>query len=141
MIIILVLLNGGTELEDPFKILPKLRVDKISMLYQTNTIYKEEHVETTEKQLGAEESRASHENELAEEDIYRTDSNSALTSLKIHSSDQRISVTPINYPIDQAIIETGGLNYKSVRLDDEERRQIEFLREKINPPIENLRKN
>jgi hypothetical protein len=141
VIIILVLRNGSTQVEDPFQILPKLRIDKISMLYQTDVGTKEEVVGINERQTRTKKSNAAKDTEPDEGDVYRTDSNSAVTVSYMHTSDQQISVTPLNYPIDHAIIEAGGLNYKIVRLNDEERRQIELLREKMNPPVENLRKN
>ena len=58
------------------------------------------------------------------------------SSLK-ESSIERISVTASNYLPDQAVIMGGGLNYKIVRLDEEERREIEILREKIDISSEN----
>lgn len=140
VIVILVLRNGGTEIEDPFQVLPKLREDKIFMLHQPS-IGSNEVVDSREISTHTEESSASSENELEERTVYSTDTNSSLTSSYQSSSNQRISVTPINYRLDRAIIETGGLNYKVVRLDDEELKQIEFLREKINPSAENHRNN
>lgn len=140
VIVILVLRNGGTEIEDPFQVQPKLREDKIFMLYQPS-IVSNEAAGIREKSTPPEESLVSSENESEVRTVYRTDTNSSLTRSYRPSSEQRISVTPINYRLDHAIIETGGLNYKVVRLDDEERRQIEFLREKISPSAENPRKN
>jgi hypothetical protein len=140
VIVILVLRNGGTEIEDSFQVQPKLREDKIFMLYKPS-IVSNEASDISEKSTRPEEYIASSENELEERTLYRTDTNSSLTRSYRLSSEQRISVTPINYQLDHAIIETGGLNYKVVRLDDEERKQIEFLREKINPSAENPRKN
>lgn len=140
VIVILVLRNGGTEIEDPFQVQPKLREDKIFTLYQPS-IVSNEASGISEKSTRPEESLVSSENELEERTVYRTDTNSSLTRSYRPSSEQRISVTPVNYRLDHTIIETGGLNYKVVRLDDEERKQIEFLREKINPSDENLRKN
>lgn len=143
VVIILFLLEGTVgDVEDPFQIMPKLREEQIAMQDQPATISGRRVVGEGNNQIVEEKSyNTVRDKSKSKKETYRSDSNLRQTSSLKESSIERISVTASNYLPDQAVIMGGGLNYKIVRLDEEERRQIEILREKIDISSENLRKN
>lgn len=143
VVIILFLLKGTVgDVEDPFQIMPKLREEQITRQDQPAIISGREVVGEVKDQIdGDEYYNTVREKSKSKKETYRSDSNLLQASSINESSIERISVTASNYLPDQAVIMGGGLNYKIVRLDEEERREIEILREKIDISSENLRKN
>ncbi len=143
VVIILFLLKGTVgDVEDPFQIMPKLREEQIAKQDQPTTISRREVVGEVKNQIDEEKSyNTVRDKSKSKKETYRSDSNLLQASSLKERSIERISVTASNYLPDQAVIMGGGLNYKIVRLDEEERREIEILREKIDISSENLRKN
>jgi len=84
--------------------------------------------------------QTSNESE-SKNDFYKGDSNITEASSFENTSLERISVTTSNYLPDQTIIMSGGLNYKIIRVGEEERKMIEMLREKINIATDYQRNN
>jgi hypothetical protein len=123
-VIILFLLKGNSsDAEDPFQVMPKMR---------------------SEEQLGNVPDKVSTDetsNQSHQEKSNKQDSNIIETLTLVNASIERISVLTSNYLPDQAVIRSGGLNYKIVRLGDEERKMIEMLREKINSTTEHQQNN
>lgn len=113
-VIILFLLKGNVNNgEDPFQLIPKLREEQI--------IDKKENLRVEIK----DETRS-------QKDLKSGDSNVTFASSYDAASLDRISVTTTNYLPNQAVIMSGGLNFKVIRIDSEERKQIEMLRQKMN---------
>lgn len=132
-VIILFLLKGNVnDIEDPFQTMPKLREEPILKQDQLETVSDKIFTDETNKQSKRKKSndRASNESESKNE-FYRVDSNVIETATLENTSMERISVTTSNYTPDQTIIMGGGLNYKIVRVGDEERKMIKMLKEKI----------
>lgn len=120
-VIILLLLKGNANNgEDPFQLIPKLREEQI--------------LDKKEK------SKAENETQVPKESK-SGDSNVTLASSYDASALDRISVTTTNYLPNQAVIMRGGLNYKVIRIDSEERKQIEMLRQKMNISLEYQQNN
>lgn len=142
-VLILFLLKGTVnEMEDPFQLIPKLREESIVMqdglgIPSTKNI-------PAEKKMRNETSNSSdladNKSEIPKS-LYRADSNDIQVSSLTHASIDRISVHTTNYIPDQAVVTAGGLNYKAVRLGEEEQRQVDLLREKVVYNQEILRKN
>ena len=142
-VIILFLLKGNTpDVEDPFQIMPKLREEQNHKQDQLGTGSDKIIVEETNNLSKREKSngRTSKESE-SRNNFHDGDSNIIETSSFGNTSIERISVTASNYLPDQAIIVSGGLNYKVVRVGGEERKMIEMLREKINSTPKYKRNN
>jgi len=133
-VIILFLLKGNTpDVEDPFQIMPKLREEQNHKQDQLGTGSDKIIAEETNNLSKREKSNGQTSNESeSRNNFHDGDSNIIETSSFGNTSIERISVTASNYLPDQAIIMSGGLNYKIVRVGGEERKMIEILREKIN---------
>lgn len=128
-VIILFLLKGnGTDAEDPFNIIPKLREDQI---------VEKELLGNVSVKISTDETNSQSKRVKSNE----KDSNIIKASALGSESIERISVKVSNYLPDQAITRSGGLNYKIVRLDGKERKMIEMLREKINSTTEYQQNN
>ena len=142
-VIILFLLRGNvSDAEDPFQIIPKLREEQNLMQDQFGTVLDKIIADET-KRLGKSEKsndQTSNESE-SKNDFYKGDSNITEASSFENTSLERISVTTSNYLPDQTIIMSGGLNYKIIRVGEEERKMIEMLREKINIATDYQRNN
>jgi len=133
-VIILFLLKGNVnETEDPFQIMPKLREEKILQQDQPGTVSDRTIAKKTNIPVKKEKSndRAIIDSE-SKNDFYRRDSNISEVTVGEASSIERISITTSNYLPDQTMIIEGGLNYKMVRSNEDERREIEVLRKKLN---------
>ena len=142
-VIIIFLLKGNiNDTEDPFQIIPKLRTEPIANLIEPETISEKIIVSETSRRVVENESPSVVKNELEDiKDFYHGDSNVIQAAAFEEASMERISVHTTNYPPDQAVVLAGGLNYKVVRVGEDERKHIEMLREKINIESANLRKN
>ena len=133
-VIILFLLKGNVnEAEDPFQIMPKLREEKILKQDQPGTVLDRTIAKKTNIPVKKEKSddRAAIESESKDE-FYRRDSNISEVAIGEVSSIERISITTSNYIPDQTMIMEGGLNYKMIRSNEDERKEIEVLRKKLN---------
>src|SRR4030067_2332722 len=133
-VIILFLLKGNTpDVEDPFQIMPKLREEQNHKQDQLGTGSDKIIVEETNNLSKREKSngRTSKESE-SRNNFHDGDSNIIETSSFGNTSIERISVTASNYLPDQAIIVSGGLNYKVVRGGGGESNMIEMYVEKKN---------
>ena len=142
-VIILFLLKGNvSDAEDPFQIIPKLREEQNLKQDQLGTGSDKIIAEETNNLSKREKSngRTSNESE-SRNNFHDGDSNIIEISSFGNTSIERISVTASNYLPDQAIIVSGGLNYKVVRVGGEERKMIEMLRKKINPTPKYQRNN
>jgi len=142
-VIILFLLKGNvSDVEDPFQVMPKLREEQNLKQDQLRTGSDKIIAEETNSLSKREKSngRTSNESE-SRNNFHDGDSNIIEASLFGNTSIERISVTALNYLPDQAIIVSGGLNYKVVRVGGEERKMIEMLREKINSTPKYRRNN
>jgi len=142
-VIILFLLKGNvSDVEDPFQVMPKLREEQNLKQDQLGTGSDKIIAEETNNLSKREKSngRTSNESE-SRNNFHDGDSNIIEASLFGNTSIERISVTASNYLPDQAIIVSGGLNYKVVRVGGEERKMIEMLRKKINPTPKYQRNN
>jgi hypothetical protein len=142
-VIIIFLLKGNiNDTEDPFQIIPKLRTEPIAKLNEPESISKKNIVGETSRRVVEIESPSIVNNELADKkDFYLGDSNVIQAAAFEEASMERISVHTTNYLPDQAVVVAGGLNYKVIRVGEEERKHIEMLREKIDSESANLRKN
>jgi len=133
-VIILFLLKGNVnEAEDPFQIMPKLREDKILMQDQSvtvsgRTVAKKTNIAVKKEKSNDREAKDSE----SKNDFYRRDSNISEASVVQTATIERISITTSNYIPDQTMIIEGGLNYKMVRSNEDERKEIEVLRKKLN---------
>ena len=142
-VIILFLLKGNvSDVEDPFQVMPKLREEQNLKQDQLGTGSDKIIAEETNNPSKREKSngRTSNESE-SRNNFHDGDSNIIEISSFGNTSIERISVTASNYLPDQAIIVSGGLNYKVVRVGGEERKMIEMLRKKINPTPKYQRNN
>ncbi|HEY4755365.1 MAG TPA: hypothetical protein VIH28_04830 [Ignavibacteriaceae bacterium] len=142
-VIILFLLKGNvSDVEDPFQVMPKLREEQNLKQDQLGTGSDKIIAEETNNLSKREKSngRTSNESE-SRNNFHDGDSNIIEISSFGNTSIERISVTASNYLPDQAIIVSGGLNYKVVRVGGEERKMIEMLRKKINPTPKYQRNN
>ena len=142
-VIILFLLKGNvSDVEDPFQVMPKLREEQNLKQDQLGTGSDKIIAEETNNLSKREKSngRTSNESE-SRNNFHDGDSNIIEISSFGNTSIERISVTASNYLPDQAIIVSGGLNYKVVRVGGEERKMIEMLREKINSTPKYQRNN
>ena len=142
-VIILFLLKGNvSDVEDPFQVMPKLREEQNLKQDQLGTGSDKIIAEETNNLSKREKSngRTSNESE-SRNNFHYGDSNIIEASSFGNTSIERISVTASNYLPDQAIIVSGGLNYKVVRVGGEERKMIEMLRKKINPTPKYQRNN
>lgn len=128
VIILFLLKENSSDAEDPFQMIPKLREDKIVQKELSGNVLDKVSTDETNNQNQPNKSK-------------ERDSNLTETSSFGNASIERISVTASNYLPDQAVIKSGGLNYKIIRLGGEERKMIEMLREKINPTTEYQRDN
>ena len=142
-VIILFLLKGNvSDVEDPFQVMPKLREEQNLKQDQLGTGSDKIIAEETNNLSKREKSngRTSNESE-SRNNFHDGDSNIIEASSFGNTSIERIFVTASNYLPDQAIIVSGGLNYKVVRVGGEERKMIEMLRKKINPTPKYQRNN
>lgn len=142
-VIIIFLLKGNiNDTEDPFQIMPKLRTEPIAKLNEPEIISEKNFVAEKSGRVVENESPSAVKNELEDKkDFYHGDSNVIQAAAFEEASMERISVHTTNYLPDQAVVLAGGLNYKVVRVGEDERKHIEMLREKINIESANLRKN
>lgn len=125
-VIILFLLRGNfSDVEDPFQIIPKLREEFIN------------------------ESRVSNNKQKASEDLLvnksteskNEDSNFISSYSKESISLEKISVSTINYSPDETIVLKGGLDFKVLRMGEEELKQIKMLREKLGRSEKSIQNN
>src|SRR4030067_2218223 len=142
-VIILFLLKGNvSDVEDPFQVMPKLREEQNLKQDQWGTGSDKIIAEETNNLSKREKSNGQTSNESeSRNNFHDGDSNIIETSSFANTSIERISVTASNYLPDQAIIMSGGLNYKIVRVGEEERKKIEMLREKKNNATDYPRNN
>lgn len=141
-VIIIFLLKGNiNDTEDPFQIIPRLRTEPTAKLNEPKSISRKNIVGEASRRVEENESPSVVKNEFEDKKVfYRNDSNIIQGTALEETSMQRISVHATNYLPDQAVVIAGGLNYKVVRIGEEERKHIEILREKIHIESANLRK-
>lgn len=122
-VIVLLLLKGNlNEAEDPFQIIPKLREDFRS--------------ESKAPSIDRQKDWAVNESNTPTED-----SNLSQISSQESASLEKISVNTINYTPDEAVVLSGGLNFKALRMGEEEQKQINMLREKLNRSVNSVQNN
>lgn len=132
-IIFLLLSSRSVEAEDPFRIDPPLREEKVVKLSEVKLAADERNVSAQErKKVNEKPAEGMTEKEEAKGKSRWEDSilKEPIVSEQQASLD-KIDVTTSAYRPNQAVVIAGGLNYKMVRSSNEDRKLIEMLRQKI----------
>lgn len=130
VMILFLLRNNEGDAEDPFKVMPKLREDRETVLVNTEAISSKNSDRGNSAQVKTPENVKNFESNDSGVIPYYSTNNTSLNT---------ISVSAVNYQPNQSAITAGGLNYRVVRFSESDRRQLEVLRSKIEAEIKNIR--
>jgi hypothetical protein len=144
-VIILLLISPKTnEIEDPLQTDPPLRestVVDLDEIRQASTEQQMSNTEKREKRIETPSGIISDVIKEKEEITREYEKTKELAASDQQSSIYKIEVMPSSYRPNQTALLGGGLNYRVVRATEEERKQIEILRQQIDKTAKYLRKN
>jgi hypothetical protein len=144
-VIILLLISPKTnEIEDPLRTDPPLRestVVDLEAIRQASTEQQMSNTEKREKRIKSPSGIISDDIKEKEEITSEYENTNKLAASDQQSSIHKIEVMPSSYRPNQTAVLGGGLNYRMVRATEEERKQIEILRQQIDKTGEHFRKN